>query len=198
MCFRHQSGWICDQSSEVVTVGSTISGSATNNTLTSLWFIITQAQFANRSDVASFFFGRTLTLQFEFEKKRWFLNIQGSKRVKMLEYSTNHEKLHPVFTLLLFSFTNVDPGCTTMPLHQKTNDWQLTKTKIQNFLPLIYCYIPQVTTRSCWQEKIIKKKKQQQMISKCEECQNYMRCQCCSHTSHAKFNHHSALAPKPN
>lgn len=77
----------------------------------------------------------------------------------MLEYSTNHEKLHPVFTLLLFSFTNVDPGCTTMPLHQKTNDWQLTKTKIQNFLPLIYCYIPQVTTRSCWQEKIIKKKK---------------------------------------
>lgn len=76
----------------------------------------------------------------------------------MLEYSTNHEKLHPVFTLLLFSFTNVDPGCMTMPLHQKTNDWQLTKTKIQNFLPLIYCYIPQVTTRSCWQEKIIKKK----------------------------------------
>lgn len=43
MCFRHQPGWVCVQPSEVVTVGSTIAGSATNNTLIPTQsFIITQ------------------------------------------------------------------------------------------------------------------------------------------------------------
>lgn len=45
MCFRHQPGWVCDQMSEVVTVGSAIAGSATNDTLTTQYFIIAQAQF---------------------------------------------------------------------------------------------------------------------------------------------------------
>ena len=34
LCIRLQPSWVCVQSSEVVTVGSTIAGSATNNTLT--------------------------------------------------------------------------------------------------------------------------------------------------------------------
>ena len=34
LCIRHQPSWVCVQSSEAVTVGSTIAGSVTNNTLT--------------------------------------------------------------------------------------------------------------------------------------------------------------------
>ena len=42
LCIRHQPSRVRVQSSEVVTVGSTIAGSATNNTLTTQFFITTQ------------------------------------------------------------------------------------------------------------------------------------------------------------
>ena len=42
LCIRHQPSRVCVHSSEVVTVGSTIAGSAANNTLTTQFFIITQ------------------------------------------------------------------------------------------------------------------------------------------------------------